>query len=80
MLQRTPIGTSSGDGYDGPRYGISEDDIANAKIALVIIVVVFALQLTFAGLALLASAHPYPPAPDRTVARARPATHRRRPS
>ena len=63
MLQRTPIGTSSGDRYDGSRYGISEDDIANAKIALVIIVVVFALQLTFAGLALLASAPSLPAGP-----------------
>ena len=54
MLQRTPIGTSP---HDGHGYPISADDIDNAKIAFVIIAVVFGLQLAFAALALLLTPH-----------------------
>jgi hypothetical protein len=50
MLPLNQIRLFSDDPY---RYPMSADDIDNAKIAIVIIVAVFTLQLTFAGLALL---------------------------
>ena len=50
MLQRTPPEDIAGNGRG---YLISDGDIDNARIALLIIGVVFALQLGFSGLALL---------------------------
>jgi hypothetical protein len=51
MLQLNQIRLLSGEPYDDP---ISGDDIDNLKIALAIIVAVFATQLAFGGIALLA--------------------------
>jgi hypothetical protein len=51
MLHLNQIRMFSGDPYEG--YPISDDDIDTAKISLVIIVAVFAIQFAFGGLAVL---------------------------
>jgi hypothetical protein len=50
MLQLNQIRMLSGEHHD---YPISDDDIDNLKISVVIIVTVFVTQLAFGGLALL---------------------------